>query len=275
MDKCQSLCGYYFIIFRKNLMLMRLFMSVVNMLKTWWRGKQGETQTRNLTKLLNPNEFLVLHDLTIENDTRSTTSKFVNKTTQIDSLVISLNTPDIFILETKKVEGEIYGNVDDEKWTLRTSKKDFQINNYLRQNYGHVKAVETLLRNNGLNVYSENIHSLVFVQPDQYNSKHVITSNPKDNESKRKSFYEHCFQTDCIANSNEMVLNFITQKTEAKKMRIINEPDNNRLESSPMKQRQILTCLNNHNKDGILDKIEHVQNVKAHVENKNKNNYRP
>jgi restriction system protein len=64
----------------------------------------------------------------------------VNGTTQIDNLVISRF--GIFVIETKNMSGWIFGSADQANWTQVLHRKKFRLQNPLRQNYKHVKAVE-------------------------------------------------------------------------------------------------------------------------------------
>jgi hypothetical protein len=58
---------------------------------------------------------------------------------QIDHLVISPY--GLFVIETKNYNGEIKGKRDDKNWIVNNRFKMF---NPLRQNYGHVKAIESI-----------------------------------------------------------------------------------------------------------------------------------
>lgn len=62
---------------------------------------------------------------------------------QIDHLVITPYC--IFVIETKNYNGEIRGNREDQQWSVSNRYKMY---NPLRQNYGHIKALEGLLKDN-------------------------------------------------------------------------------------------------------------------------------
>lgn len=65
-------------------------------------------------------------------------------TTEIDHLVVSKF--GIFVVELKDYSGWIFGNADDASWTATyRSGNRFKFQNPLRQNYGHLKSVETFL----------------------------------------------------------------------------------------------------------------------------------
>ncbi|MFE4713231.1 nuclease-related domain-containing protein [Paenibacillus sp. NPDC056722] len=61
--------------------------------------------------------------------------------TQIDHIVISPYC--LFVIETKNYNGEIKGGRTDQYWSVSNRYKMY---NPLKQNYGHIKAVESLLK---------------------------------------------------------------------------------------------------------------------------------
>ncbi|MEX1030004.1 MAG: nuclease-related domain-containing protein [Paenibacillaceae bacterium] len=60
---------------------------------------------------------------------------------QIDHIVISPY--GLFVIETKNYNGEIKGNRTDSYWWVN---KRFKLYNPLKQNYGHIRALETLIK---------------------------------------------------------------------------------------------------------------------------------
>jgi restriction system protein len=64
-------------------------------------------------------------------------------TTEIDHLIVSKF--GIFVVELKDRSGWIFGNAADAYWTAVHFTKKFRFQNPLRQNYGHIKALETFL----------------------------------------------------------------------------------------------------------------------------------
>lgn len=60
---------------------------------------------------------------------------------QVDHLVISPYC--LFVIETKNYNGEIKGGRSDQQWTVNNR---FKMYNPLRQNYGHIKAIEGLIK---------------------------------------------------------------------------------------------------------------------------------
>jgi hypothetical protein len=65
-----------------------------------------------------------------------------NGTTQIDHILIA--DTGIFVIETKHYKGWIYGNPNDATWTQVVFNLKSRFQNPLRQNYGHLKTLQTL-----------------------------------------------------------------------------------------------------------------------------------
>ena len=61
-------------------------------------------------------------------------------TTQIDHILIGRK--GIFVIETKDYSGLIYGEEYSKYWTQIINKNSNEFYNPIRQNYGHVKALE-------------------------------------------------------------------------------------------------------------------------------------
>ncbi|OMD57610.1 MULTISPECIES: nuclease-related domain-containing protein [Paenibacillus] len=61
--------------------------------------------------------------------------------TQIDHIVISPYC--LFVIETKNYNGEIKGGRTDQQWSVSNRYKMY---NPLKQNYGHIKAIENLIQ---------------------------------------------------------------------------------------------------------------------------------
>lgn len=122
---------------------LALIFFLIGILKTNYmkkkRGKEGE---QIVAKSLNfwvarKNKNYVYHDITLP--TKS------GHTTQIDHLVLSAK--GIFVVETKYLNGAIYGDVDNPYWThINNLKNKNQIYNPLMQNAGHIKHLAQLLK---------------------------------------------------------------------------------------------------------------------------------
>lgn len=98
------------------------------------KGKIGENKVRLDLYRLPEDEYLILHDVFLENG---------NKTTQIDHLIFSKY--GIFVIETKNFSGYITGESNDYKWIRYVGGKRMHINNPVSQNYGHVLFLKDLL----------------------------------------------------------------------------------------------------------------------------------
>jgi hypothetical protein len=63
-------------------------------------------------------------------------------TTQIDHVLIA--DTGIFVIETKHYQGWIYGSPNQSQWTQVIYKKKSRFQNPIRQNYGHLKTLQSL-----------------------------------------------------------------------------------------------------------------------------------
>ena len=64
-------------------------------------------------------------------------------TTQIDHVIVSRQ--GIFVIETKTMSGWIFGSEQQPRWTQSIYGKSYPFQNPLRQNYKHVKALQSWL----------------------------------------------------------------------------------------------------------------------------------
>jgi hypothetical protein len=76
---------------------------------------------------------VLLNNVTLENG---------GGTTQIDHILVA--DTGIFVIETKHHTGWIFGSPNDRHWTKVIYRKRFKFQNPIRQNYGHLKAVQSL-----------------------------------------------------------------------------------------------------------------------------------
>ena len=89
----------------------------------------------------------ILHNLEIE---------VGNRTIQIDVLFITQK--GIFVIESKNYSGSISGAEYQNKWTLRTHKKDYHFYNPITQNQAHINTLSKIIQNSrffSLVVFSE------------------------------------------------------------------------------------------------------------------------
>ena len=107
------------------------------------KGMVGEYYVKRELSKLDPKHYFLLNDIMLPSSGHT-------NTTQIDHLVVS--NYGIFSIETKNYTGWIFGNAYDDYWTqvIYYYKKKFY--NPLKQNYGHVKAIEEVLRRESASV---------------------------------------------------------------------------------------------------------------------------
>lgn len=114
------------------------------------KGKEGERIVKSILKKLPSDKYLSLYDVLIETPIG---------TSQIDHIVIS--NYGIFVIETKNYYGKIVGAEDDEYWEQITPKETRKFYNPIKQNEGHIKAL-----NNILHLDRNHYRSAVAFSPD-------------------------------------------------------------------------------------------------------------
>ncbi len=145
-------------VFIKVLCWLLPFVIVIGILKSpWCKGHFGELIVRLFTRfMLDKDTYHRVHNVTLTTP---------DGTTQIDHIFVSRF--GIFVLETKNMQGWIFGRESQAQWTQKIYKKSFKFQNPLRQNYKHVKALE-----NALQIPPETIHSVVtFVGESTFKTK--------------------------------------------------------------------------------------------------------
>jgi hypothetical protein len=112
----------------------------------WFKGLLGEALVRFAARLWLPSEtYHPIHDVTLPTP---------DGTTQIDHIFVSRF--GVFVVETKNMKGWIFGNENQAQWTQTLYRQSFKFQNPLRQNYKHVKALES-----ALNLPPATIHTVV------------------------------------------------------------------------------------------------------------------
>lgn len=129
------------------LLPVALGFGLIRMLRSsWFKGKMGEFKVNiALGGLLNRKTFRLLKNVTLP---------LGRATTQIDHLVISPY--GIFVVETKNMNGWIFGDPHHEQWTQVIFRFKQRFQNPLLQNRIHVQAVQRLL-----GVAPEQVHNVV------------------------------------------------------------------------------------------------------------------
>lgn len=82
-----------------------------------------------------------------------------NGTTQIDHIYVSRF--GVFVVETKNMNGWIFGRDNQAQWTQTIYRNTFKFQNPIRQNFKHVKTLETLLQ-----LPASKLHSVIVFTGD-------------------------------------------------------------------------------------------------------------
>jgi hypothetical protein len=122
-------------------------MLLIGLLKSSWaKGYIGELLVRLFAhRQLDKQTYRRLHNVTLNT---------CDGSTQIDHVFLSPF--GVFVLETKNMSGWIFGGEKQAQWTQKFYRKTFKFQSPLRQNYKHIKALETTL---GVN--PEHLHSVI------------------------------------------------------------------------------------------------------------------
>ncbi len=109
------------------------------------RGRRGEAVVKSALLFNFPAEYKTLHNITLPTG---------DGTTQIDHVIVSPY--GVFCLETKTMQGWIFGSAEQRTWTQVIYKKKTQFQNPLRQNYKHTETIRSLL-----NLPKDQVHSVI------------------------------------------------------------------------------------------------------------------
>lgn len=126
--------------------------------KSYIIENQGEREVAEVLKRIRG--YKLLNDILIKNK---------DKTTQIDHVLIGKK--GIFVIETKDFSGTIKGKEYSKEWTQNLNGYTNEFYNPIRQNYGHIKALENLTKRR--NIF---ISTIVFT--NKSNIKEVNTETP-------------------------------------------------------------------------------------------------
>lgn len=118
----------YYIILLSLIILMKMFYPK-------FRGFMGEFWVKMELRKLSKKEYIVLNNIMIDQN---------NSTHQIDHLIVSKY--GIFVIEMKNYYGMIVGEEYMDNWIQYLGKNKYYFKNPIHQNYGHVKALEELLK---------------------------------------------------------------------------------------------------------------------------------
>lgn len=102
------------------------------------KGALGEKRVSHILEKLPKDRYTVFNDVMFRTEFGST---------QIDHIVVSPY--GVFVIETKTMQGWIYGSENDKYWTQNIYGNKYQLYNPIFQNYGHVRALRNILGSNG------------------------------------------------------------------------------------------------------------------------------
>ena len=118
--------------------LFLAFCVIAKLLLPRLKGAMGESAVKIKLNSLDKEKYKIINNLVLENKQGNT------KTTQIDHLVVSKY--GIFSVETKNYKGWIYGSEHAKKWTQNIYGNKTNFMNPILQNYAHIKAVESIIK---------------------------------------------------------------------------------------------------------------------------------
>ncbi len=118
--------------------LFLAFCVILKLLLPHLKGAMGESAVKIKLNSLDKEKYRIINNLVLENKQGNT------KTTQIDHLVVSRY--GIFSVETKNYKGWIYGSEHAKKWTQNIYGNKTNFMNPILQNYAHIKAVESIIK---------------------------------------------------------------------------------------------------------------------------------
>lgn len=108
------------------------------------KGHLGEKKVQIATSLLlDRNRYRRIDNVTIP---------VRDGTTQIDHVIVSIY--GVFVIETKNIKGWIFGGGHQRQWTQVLYRKSYKFQNPLRQNFFHVKSLESVMGIPGTSIHS-------------------------------------------------------------------------------------------------------------------------
>lgn len=111
-----------------------------------FKGWLGESAAGLSAKLHLPaDQYTAIHNVTLPTS---------DGTTQIDHVIVSRF--GVFVVETKNYKGWIFGSEQQPTWTQKIYKRTHKFQNPLRQNYKHLKTLES-----ALGISPDALHSVV------------------------------------------------------------------------------------------------------------------
>ena len=137
-DNMNDLIQAIFITLKNPYILTSLLLAIlINIYYSKFRGYMGEFWVKLELKKLSQKEYKIFNNIMLEDK---------KGTHQIDHIIISKY--GIFVIEMKNYYGIIKGDDNKDKWIQYLGKNKYYFKNPLNQNYGHVKALEDILKIN-------------------------------------------------------------------------------------------------------------------------------
>lgn len=101
----------------------------------WFKGKLGEfIVNAGLRLFLSKSTYHIVRNVTLPTE---------DGTTQIDHIIVSRR--GIFVIETKNMNGAIYGGEHQPQWTQAFGRNKYRFQNPLHQNYKHTRTLADIL----------------------------------------------------------------------------------------------------------------------------------
>lgn len=98
------------------------------------KGEKGEKIVADIIDTLPSHKYKSLNNIMIYTD---------KGMTQIDHIIVSVY--GIFVIETKNYSGKVTGSTNSEYWKHILNGRKYSFYNPLKQNYGHIKKLQSLL----------------------------------------------------------------------------------------------------------------------------------
>ena len=118
------------------LWFLPLFLFLAFLRSTTFKGWFGEKLvSKRAASNLSANDYHVFDNVTIPDG---------SGTTQIDHIYVSRF--GVFVVETKNLSGWIFGQENQPQWTQTIYKKKSKFQNPIRQNFKHIKMLESMLQ---------------------------------------------------------------------------------------------------------------------------------
>lgn len=106
----------------------------LNETKAHFMGSIGESIVNDYAQQHLNDDYYILSDIVLKSN---------NGTTQIDQIIVSKF--GLFVVEIKSHKGWIFGDANSAQWTQALTSGKYRFQNPLRQNYKHIKSLQSIL----------------------------------------------------------------------------------------------------------------------------------